>query len=297
MEPILTRLQNGEQLAADGAMGTELYARGLARGGCPELINLTQADLLIDIASSYAAAGADIIQTNTFGASPVRLAEYHLIDKTEEINTVACQAVRQAVGNSCYISGICGPSGKTLKPYGDAEPDEIRASFTRQISALLSAGVDHITIETMMDLSEAVLAIEATRSISKTIPVMATMTYNQTPRGYFTLAGNTIKETVETLSLAGADVVGANCGAGISQMIEIATEFIAHTSRPLLIQANAGLPQMLGNEAIYSETPEMMAPFFAQLAQLGVSIIGGCCGTTPAHVRAINEAISAGNSH
>ncbi len=297
MKPILSRLQNGPTVIADGAMGTQLYERGLKEGDCPEKINLTSPDILTDIATDYKNAGAEIIQTNTFGASPMRLAQYNLSDQTEEINLIACQAVRKAVGNDCYISGSCGPSGHLLKPYGDTEPEEVRANFIRQISALIKGGVDHITIETMMDLREASLAIEATRSISSQIPIMATMTYNKTPRGYFTVSGNTIAATVETMISAGADVTGSNCGTGISGMIEIATEFKRHTDRPILIQANAGLPEIKNGITTYPDTPEIMADLSLQLASAGVTVIGGCCGTTPAHIRAIKAAISCIDKH
>ena len=199
--------------------------------------------------------------------------------------------MREAVGEGAYVSGSCGPSGQTLKPYGDAEPEDVRESFRRQIGALVDAGIDVLTVETMIDLAEARLAIEAARSVSAGIPIMATMTFDATPRGFYTIMGNDVASAAKGLIEAGANLVGSNCGNGIEAMIEIARAFRASTDHPLLIQPNAGLPEMVDGQVTYNETPAFMAEKAKELAALGVSVIGGCCGTTPEHTRALTETL------
>ena len=291
MQPFLERVKEGPVLIADGAMGSFLMERGLKPGDPPESLNLTRPDLLGEVATLYLEAGAEIIQTNTFGGSPLRLAAYDLDGQTEEINRRAVAAVREAVDGQAYVSGSCGPSGRTLEPHGDAAPDDVRASFRRQIEALVQAGVDVLCIETMIDLSEAKLAIEAARSVSADLPVMATMTFDATPRGFYTIMGNDVASAATGLTEAGADLVGSNCGNGIETMIDIAREFRARTDGPLLIQPNAGMPQMVNDRVVYNETPEFTAEQALKLFDLGVEVIGGCCGTTPEHTRALRRAL------
>ncbi|MCK4224291.1 MAG: homocysteine S-methyltransferase family protein [candidate division Zixibacteria bacterium] len=291
MESLLKRLKNGEILVADGAMGTMLFDYGLKPGEPPESFNLTRSEVLEEIARLYLDAGADIIQTNTFGASPLRLSLYSLDDKTEEINRNAVLAVRKVVGDRAYISASCGPSGRLLKPYGDTEPEEIYNSFVRQMNALISAGVDAICVETMTDLTEATLAIRAAKTVSPSTPVMATMTFDPTPKGFYTVMGTSIEDAAQGLKEAGADVIGSNCGNGIENMIKIAKEFKRYSQLPIIIQSNAGIPEMQGDKPVYPETPEFMAEKAKELVSSGVSIIGGCCGTTPEHVRAIRKMV------
>lgn len=291
MKSLLERLSNHEILLADGAMGTMLFERGLHPGDCPERINLDKPEILEDIARLYHNAGADIIQTNTFGASPLKLAQYSLESKTEEINIAAVRAARLAIGNRAYISGSCGPCGKLLKPYGDTDPETVAEGFARQMSALIGEGVDMICIETMTDLAEAKLAIKTARSVSSSIPIAATMTFDYTPRGFFTIMGTTIKQAAVGLAGAGADIIGSNCGNGIENMIKIAAEFRKYTDHPLLIQSNAGLPELRGDKPVYSEKPEFMANKSRELLEIGVNIIGGCCGTTPEHIAVIRKTI------
>ncbi len=219
MPPILERLTKGEILVSDGAMGTMLFKKGLQPGKCPEYLNLSEMEVLEDIAKVYYQAGAEIIQTNTFGGSPLKLADFGLEDRTEDINKNAVSSVRKVVGNRAYVSASCGPSGKILKPYGDTEPDDLYRSFERQIKALISAGVDIVTVETMTDLQEAALAIKAAKTVSPKIPVTATMTFDETPRGFYTIMGIDIKSAAAGLQEAGADIIGSNCGNGIENMI------------------------------------------------------------------------------
>lgn len=287
MIPLGERLKNGEQLISDGAMGTMLFHRGLQSGECPESVNLKNPGLLEEIARLYLRAGADIIHTNTFGGSPLKLSDYDLADQTETINRIAVQAVRKVVRDQAYAAISCGPCGKILQPYGDTAPEAVYESFRQQLQAGLAAGADCVTIETMTDLNEACLAIKAAKSISTTIPVMATMTFDPTPRGFYTIMGVNVQSAVKGLSDAGAEVIGANCGNGMEKMIDIAREFKKFTDLPLLIQSNAGQPVLTDGQLVYSETPEFFAEKACQLLEMGVSIVGGCCGTTPEHIRAI----------
>jgi 5-methyltetrahydrofolate--homocysteine methyltransferase len=291
MESILKRLKRGEIFIADGAMGSLLMQRGLPAGMPPETFNLSHPEILEEIARLYYNAGAEILQTNTFGASPLKLADYSLEEKTEEVNRNALKAVINAVDGSVFISASCGPSGKLLKPYGDIESEVMYDNFYRQLNALIDDGIDVVCVETMTDVQEAVLAVKAAKSIAPDIPVMATMTFDSTPRGFFTIMGVDIPTAVQHLTAAGADIVGSNCGNGIEKMILIAREFNQLTPVPLIIQSNAGLPELRNNLPYYPETPGFMAEKSKELVQAGVSIIGGCCGTTPEHIHEIRKAL------
>ena len=296
MKNVLDRIGAGEILVADGAMGTMLHERGIDISRCVEAVNLSHPEILEEIARLYLEAGAEIIQTNTFGASPLKLSMYSLESKTEEMIQKAVSAVRTAIDGKAYISGSCGPSGKMLKPYGDVEPVIMFGSFKRQMTALIESGVDIICIETMTDIAEATLAVRAAREISSSIPIMATMTFDATPRGFFTIMGTDIKKAAAELEKAGANIIGSNCGNGIENMVGIAREFKKHTILPLIIQSNAGLPVLKEGKLFYPETPEFMAEKAMELISLGISIIGGCCGTTPAHIAAIRKLIDSRSS-
>ena len=293
MQPILQRVRRGDILLADGAMGTMLLQRGLEPGACPEEVNLSRPKLLEEIAGLYLEAGADIIETNTFGGSPLKLAQYRLEDKTNQINQAAVRAVRDVVGDRAYVAGCCGPSGRMLKPYGDADPDDVYDSYVTQLESLIGAGVDCICIETMIDLAEATLAVKAAKAVSPATPVTATMTFDATPRGFFTVMGVSVEAAASGLAEAGADLVGSNCGNGIERMIEIAAEFRTHSRVPLIIQSNAGLPEMKDGAPVYGESPTFMADKARALVTGGVSIIGGCCGTTPEHIRSLRQMVDA----
>ncbi|KPL15126.1 hypothetical protein AMJ74_02075 [candidate division WOR_3 bacterium SM1_77] len=296
MTKLLERLAAGDILVADGAMGTMLMERGLQIGQPPESFNLKNIGVLGEIAREYLGVGADIVQTNTFGASRLKLSQYSLEEKVEEINKNAVLAVKKAAAGRAYVSGSCGPTGEFLKPYGDIEPKQMVDVYEEQIGALIDAGVDVICIETMTDLQEATYAIKGARKVSSSIPVLATMTFDSTPKGFYTVMGVSIEEAAKGLETAGADVVGSNCGNGIANMILIAQEFKKYTNLPVIIQSNAGMPVLKADKVVYLETPDFMAEKAGKLISLGVSIIGGCCGTTPAHIRALRKAVDTGRS-
>lgn len=284
-------MSSGETLVADGAMGTMLFEKGLDPGQCPETVNLSNLRILEEIAQAYLEAGADILETNTFGGSPLKLSLYGLEEKMEAINCGAVLAVRGVVGDRAYVAASCGPCGKLLKPYGDSDPGVVYKSFHRQIECLVEAGADCICVETMTDLAEAKLAVTAARDVSPTIPIFATMTFDDTPRGFYTIMGVSIEDAAAGLQEAGADVIGSNCGNGIDKMVAVAGAFRECTDLPLIIQANAGLPETRDGRTVYLESPALMGERAKDLLGIGVSIIGGCCGTTPSHIGAIRSVV------
>ena len=291
--PLLERISNGDVLVGDGAMGTMLFARGLQTGDCPEQWNLEHPDVLEEIARLYHQVGADIVSTNTFGGSALKLKQYDLDGRTEDINAAAVRAVRNAIGDGGYLSVSCGPCGQLLEPLGEVSRDEVYDSFLRQLRGATQEDVDLICIETMTDLTEATLAVKAAKAAAPGIPVATTMTFDETPNGFYTMMGIGISQAARELTSAGADIIGSNCGNGIEKMIRIAREFITCSPTPIMIQSNAGLPKLSGDQLTYPESPEFMAEKCRELVELGVSIIGGCCGTTPKHIRAIKTMIDA----
>jgi len=292
MEPLLSALRRGKPLVGDGAIGTMLMDRGIKPGDCFETFNLERPEVLVEIASLYLEAGCEIMTSNTFGGSPLKLRSYSLEGETERINRAAVELLREAADGRAYIAGDVGPTGAILKPYGDVEEEEVQAAFERQIAALAAA--DFILVETMIDLREAVLAVRAARNVAPELPVLATMTFDDTPRGFFSVMGSSVEQAAAALEQAGADAVGSNCGNGIENMVAIAREFALHCSLPLVIQSNAGLPESRDGRVVYPETPEFMAREAQALIRAGVAVIGGCCGTTPEHMRAIAECVRRG---
>ena len=289
---IIGRLARGERLLCDGAMGTMLFRHGVRAGECPERLNLDEPETIEDVARSYLDAGADIILTNTFGGSPLRLSQFGLENKYEKINKKAVRWARQAIGDKAILAASIGPSGGMLEPYGDIDPSQMYDSFHKQIKILLSEGVDMLMVETMTDISEARLAIKAARDQSGTIPLTATMTFEKTPKGYYTTMGVSVGQAAQDLTAAGANLIGSNCGNGIDSMIEIAREFKKHTELALIIQPNAGLPSMRDGRLVYPESPEYMAGKLPNLLKIDVSVVGGCCGTTPNHIRAFRKVLN-----
>ena len=293
MEPFLARLRSGPVLVGDGATGTLLMARGLATGRPPEEATLRHPDWVAEMARQYADAGADVVQTNTFGASPLKLGLAGLAASVELVNREAVRVARAAVAGRAYVAGSCGPCGRLLEPYGDARRAAVFQGFLEQIGFLADAGVDAVFVETMTDLEEARLAVRAAKEVAPGLPVSATMTFERTPRGFFTIMGNGVAEATAALEEVGADAVGANCGMGTAEMVDVARELRRHTSLPLVVQPNAGLPRTLGGGLTYDEGPEQMAERAGDLLDIGVALVGGCCGTTPDHIRALRALVDA----
>jgi len=293
MEGLLTRLKRGDVLVGDGAWGTQLMQRGLPADQPPEWFALEKPETIEEVARLYVEAGADLVTTDTFGGTSFRLRLHGLDGERERVNRQAVEAVKRAVGGRSLVSGSVGPSGRLLEPIGDTSPDAVEEAFAEQIAALASAGADVLCVETMGDLTEATRAVKAARSVAPGVPVMATMTFEPTPRGYFTVMGVSVEKAVAGLEAAGADVVGSNCGTGIGDMVGVARQMVRATRLPLIIQPNAGLPESRDGAVVYNETPEAMAARVPELLDLGVSIVGGCCGTAPEHIRAIRKAVEA----
>lgn len=299
---ILQRLHAGEILVCDGAMGTELQKRGISTGGCSEEYNVTHPDIIRAIYTDYFRAGSDMIETNTFGCNRYRLRMHALDHRLHDFCAHAVTLAREAMdiarasgrNGALYISGSVGPTGAMLEPVGDASEEDVYAAFVEQISALAAAGVDAIQIETMMAIDEALLAVRAAKDHT-TLPVIATMTFEQHDSSFNTMWGVTVDDAVCALTEAGADVLGANCGNGFDEMIGIIGAMRPLTNKPILAKANAGLPVMTSGVAVYRETPETMRPKAEQLVALGVNIIGGCCGTGPGHIRALREIVDTHN--
>lgn len=278
-------------LLCDGAWGTLLQQKGLQPGECPELWNLTRRDDVLDIACSYIEAGADIIETNSFGGSRIKLSQYGLGDKASLINETAASISREAAGSDRHVAGSIGPTGKILMT-GEITADELYEAFSEQATALEKGGADIIIIETMSDAEEAAIAIKAAKENTH-CTVIATMTFNPAPDGtYYTIMGVTPADMIKILREAGADIIGSNCGNGTEVLTGVARAIReADREVPLIIQPNAGVPQLIDGKTIFPESPEIMSSFVPELVSLGVNIIGGCCGTTPEHIKAIKAKI------
>jgi 5-methyltetrahydrofolate--homocysteine methyltransferase len=290
-ESLAARLARGDVLVGDGAWGTELMKRGLPAGQPPEWMALERPEVIEEVARLYVEAGADLVTTDTFGANAFRLKLHGLEQETARVNGRAVEAARRAASGRALVSASVGPTGCLLEPYGDTSADAVEEAFAEQIAAL--AGVDLVCIETMTDLVEATRAIRAVRLVAPSLPVVATMTFERTPRGFFTVMGTSVEAAVAGLEAAGADVVGSNCGTGISDMVEVARQMTGATRLPVAIQPNAGLPETSGGRTVYREGPDSMAALVPALLEAGVAIVGGCCGTTPEHVRALRQAVDA----
>ncbi|MEJ2745478.1 MAG: homocysteine S-methyltransferase family protein, partial [bacterium] len=287
MKPFLEAVKE-RILVGDGAMGTMLQEGGLPEGGCPEEVVLSRPKLILSIHERYIDAGADIIETNTFGANRYKLAEYRLGEEVERINCEAVRLAREAAKGRAYDAGSVGPLGKQLAPLGDLKFGEAVEAFREQLSALASAGVDLIFLETISDLREAKAALVAAGDISG-LPIVAHMTFGEGGR---TLTGTPADVAAVVLSKMGAAAVGANCSTGPEEMLPVMESMAAVTPALLSVFPNAGLPELVGGKTVFRESPDDMASFVERFVGLGVNVIGGCCGTTPAHISAMAQAVA-----
>lgn len=269
-------------------MGTELQRRGLPPGECPEEFNITHPEIVQAIYRDYFSAGSDIVETNTFGANRSRLALHRLADRVQEISSASAELAREVCPAGRYVAGSVGPTGDILEPLGPRSLREAQDMFSEQAEALASGGVDVIYVETMMAIEEAEIAVRAARETTD-LPVVATMTFEMGKAGLRTMWGVSVETAVNRLTDAGAHVVGANCGRGFEDMIAIITEMSTFTTLPLIAQPNAGIPEWEEGDSVYRETPEIIKPKAEKLLDLGIAILGGCCGTNPGHIRMMRQ--------
>jgi len=273
-------IADGRPHLFDGAMGTMLYAKGIYINRCYDELSVVQPDLVRDVHRAYVKAGAEIIETNSYGANRPKLARHGLEDRLEEINRRAAEIARSAAGGRTCVAGAMGPLGMRIEPYGPTSTAEARGFFREQAAALAAGGVDLFVLETFSDLDELEQALLAVREVSE-LPVVAQMVIREDGRTPF---GTEVAVLVERLDEWGADVVGLNCSVGPSAMLNCVERMLAATTRPLSMQPNAGLPRDVDGRTIYMASPEYMATYAARMIRLGVRFVGGCCGTTPEHV-------------
>jgi len=285
-------------LVCDGAMGTMLQAIGVS--ACPDSLNIKEDDIkkIINIHLDYLGAGSDIIQTNTFGSNPIKLETYGLQSEIKKINKNAINAANEAIniykakpGNNrpLFIAGNIGPLGKLLEPAGALKYEEALDAFSRQAEILLENGVNFILIETIMDLNEALAAIEATRKISSAVPIASTLSFGENG---ITIMGNRAEDAGIKLINAGSDIIGANCSIGSDSMLNVVKKMReANPTARLIVQPNAGLPVIIDGKTTYNETPEIMAFNIEKFLPYKPSVIGACCGSTPQHIKEIVKLI------
>ncbi|MHB9132253.1 MAG: homocysteine S-methyltransferase family protein [Armatimonadota bacterium] len=294
MKSLLERIAQGEILISDGAMGTFLQAKGLQPGECPEAWCISHPDVVKFIAEAYINAGADIVETNSFGGTSYKLKEFGLADKVAEFNKAATAVAKEAMDGKGYVAAAVGPTGQIVEDEGgDVTEEDLYNAFKEQVVALAAGGADAFCIETMSSVTEAVQAIKAAKE-NTDLPIICTFTFAPGAQGFRTMMGVTPERAAQAAVEAGADIIGANCGNGIANMIEItATMRAAAPSTPILIHANAGMPVFEDGETVFKETPEQMAARVQELIAAGANIIGGCCGTNPDHISAMASAAKA----
>lgn len=287
---LLERLDSGETLISDGATGTYLQGKGLEPGACPEEFNISNPHIVRGMARDYLDAGADMVLTNSFGGNKFMLGKYGHGDRVTEFNRVAAEHAYSQVKSGQYVIGSIGPTGEFLEPLGEVSESEMYDAFAEQARGLAQGGADAVVIETKTALEEVSLAIKSVKENTDLV-VMSTMVFDKGPRGFFTMMGITPDVGMTGMLTAGADVVGTNCGNGIELMVELSGLMRDCTDSHLLLHSNAGIPEIKDGEIVYPETPEFMARGFEKIAALGIGILGGCCGTTPDHIRALRETV------
>jgi 5-methyltetrahydrofolate--homocysteine methyltransferase len=288
MTDIIQRMLADGPVITDGGWGSQFLQLGLAPGELGDAWNLTHPDRVEAIPRAYAAAGSQIILTNTFLSNRITLTGHGLEGQIKEINEAGVAISQRAAGGSARVFGSIGPTGKLLVT-GDVTPEQLMEVFREQVGILAGVGVEAIVIETMADLAETTLAIQAAREAG--LPVVACMAYASGKNRDRTMMGVTPEQSVEALTAAGADVIGANCGQGMAGYVEICRRLRAVTDRPLWIKPNAGLPELIDGRTVYRTTPEEFAAQVPALLDAGANFVGGCCGTTPDYIRAVAEKV------
>jgi homocysteine S-methyltransferase len=287
-EPFLEKIEK-RALVCDGAMGTMLYAKGMALSRCFDELNLTMPQLVKEVHLGYVKAGAEVLETNTFGANRFRLQKFELGDKVREINLAGARLAREVAGDDLYVAGSVGPLGLRLEPLGPTSLEEAREAFGEQIAPLIEGGVDLIIVETMVDVNEAHQALLAARDVGS-VPVVVQMTVQDDGS---TPTGSLPEDFARRLDAWGADIIGLNCSVGPAAILEALERMAAVTAKKLSAQPNAGLPRTVQGRNLYLCSPEYMASYARRFIQTGARLVGGCCGTTPEHIKAIKTAVRA----
>jgi 5-methyltetrahydrofolate--homocysteine methyltransferase len=289
MDSILNALAAGQVIVCDGAMGTQLQARGLTAGAMPELWNAEHPEVLTAIHNDYLQAGARIVTSNTFGGNRARLAGAGLADRLAELNRKGVELARAAAGKRAWVAGDVGPTGQLIEPYGELTVVDAEAIYREQVAVLAEAGADFILVETMNDIEEALCAVRMARAHTA-LPVFCTFAFNAKGR---TMMGLRPGDAAQRAAEAGADAVGANCGEGPDAVLAALTGMREAVNLPLIAQSNAGIPQVGAEEAtVWDTTPEQLADHARAFVEAGARVVGGCCGTGPAHIAAIAAALA-----
>lgn len=296
----------------DGAMGTQLFARGAEPGKCNEWLNVEAPDMVLEIHRAYFEAGSDAVLTNTFGANRYALARHGYADKAFEINRAGAQVARKAAGEKRYVLGDIGPTGDFLEPLGTLRAEQVREAFAEQVKGLRAGGVDGFIIETMTALDELVLALEAARSAGGGLPVLASMSFDKGGAGFRTMMGVDVTAALSKMIALGVDAVGFNCGtASLEEYVELANAYVAaaracvegvppskcgqdaRDTVQVFAEPNAGKPELVDGQAVYRVTPKEFAAACGRIRRTGIHILGGCCGTSPEHICAVADALKA----
>jgi methionine synthase I (cobalamin-dependent) len=291
---IMQRFAEG-RLLFDGGLGSQLIAQGLETGWPPDEWNLSRPDVVRDVHRAYADAGAEVITTNTFGATPGRLATHGFSEQTREINAAGVRLAREAIAGrpGRFVGFSIGPGGEMMPPVGTATEALARAEYEAQVGSLDPGDLpDIILIETMIDLREALIALDVAKATG--LPVSVALTYNKNPRGYFTVMGNEAEDSTAQLEAAGADVIAANCSVASGDMLGLARLLRKSTALPVLCQPNAGTPGIRDGKPVYDQAPEEFCAHALELYDMGVNAVGGCCGTTPGFIGLVAEHRGAG---
>jgi 5-methyltetrahydrofolate--homocysteine methyltransferase len=285
----------------DGAMGTELIARGFGAGTCNDYLNIESPNIVLDIHQSYLRAGSDAVLTNTFGANKYGLGRHKLTAELEKINAAGAQIARKAAGRERYVLGDIGPIGDFLQPLGALKPNEVKDAFCDQAKALMAGDVDGFIIESMMALDEMSIAIEAVKSISGDLPVFAAMAFSKGGDGFRTMMGVDVESAVSKMISLGVEAVGFNCGTvSLDDYVELAQKYVSivrnlSAEAAIFAEPNAGKPELINGKAMYKVSPGDFANAMKKIHSAGVNIIGGCCGTSPEHIAAMSKKLRAGN--
>jgi methionine synthase I (cobalamin-dependent)/5,10-methylenetetrahydrofolate reductase len=287
MQDFISAIADEHVYLFDGAMGTMLYSKGVFINKCYDELNLVSPEIVLEVHKQYVRAGAEILETNTYGANRVKLGAFGIESELRDINTAAVDVARRAAGDNVYVAGAMGPLGIRIEPYGPMGVDEARDTFREQAKALVDGGVDLFTLETMSNISEIEQGILAIRDVCS-LPIVAQMTIGPDGR---TVYGDTPRVIAQRLDRAGADVIGLNCSVGPDVMLDAIEEITAVTAKKISCQPNAGLPREVNGRQMYMASPEYMAKYAKRLIHKGVKFIGGCCGTTPEHIKMIADAV------